>query len=301
MQTHSTIGSRIKALRQASNLSQTELAIKLNCTPEILSLYECGVKEPNLKTLIDIASALNTTTDYLLGASPVTRNDVDIQKIGNYLGFTDDTIRVLHERYLSYVIPTRDEELRNFIHTATGAVPGDNDYEANYAYYRQMYTLELEDYTKLINTFLCSPEFDSFTKSLLVNLDYEQRIFDLFKIITKKYGEIKSPLDSPDMGLNAYQIAGNPDYSLSRHTENLEDAQDAIHRFCRNFSALEELKHLEEIECFYTKLVDMVVQCTKPFILRGEKLSANAYAQIIDCVLAPYLPKVSMILNSQKQ
>lgn len=60
-------GARIKLLRQALGLKQVDLAAKLKITPQAVSIYETGEREPNLKNLIAISRALGTTTDWLLG------------------------------------------------------------------------------------------------------------------------------------------------------------------------------------------------------------------------------------------
>ena len=63
-------GTRLKLLRQALGLKQTELATKLNISPQALAIYETGKREPNLKNLIALSRALNTTADWLLGEPP---------------------------------------------------------------------------------------------------------------------------------------------------------------------------------------------------------------------------------------
>ena len=60
-------GARLKLFRQALGIKQNELAAKLNISPQALAIYETGRREPNLKNLIAIARALNTSTDSLLG------------------------------------------------------------------------------------------------------------------------------------------------------------------------------------------------------------------------------------------
>lgn len=63
-------GARIRMMRQLLGLKQVDLAEKLNISPQALAIYETGRREPNLKNLIALARALNTTADWLLGEPP---------------------------------------------------------------------------------------------------------------------------------------------------------------------------------------------------------------------------------------
>ena len=49
------------------NLTQKEVAQKIGVGQSTYTNYEAGIREPNNDTLVLIANALNTTTDYLLG------------------------------------------------------------------------------------------------------------------------------------------------------------------------------------------------------------------------------------------
>lgn len=59
--------SRLKSLRNQRKLSQEELAKKINTTKGTISNYENRHSTPSNELLGDLASILNTTTDYLLG------------------------------------------------------------------------------------------------------------------------------------------------------------------------------------------------------------------------------------------
>lgn len=61
-----SLGERIKRKRKEAKITQSELARMINNTSPAISDWETGKGEPRLKTLIGIAEALNTTTDYLL-------------------------------------------------------------------------------------------------------------------------------------------------------------------------------------------------------------------------------------------
>jgi len=58
---------RLRELREAAGLSQTELAEKLNLKRAALSNYEKDQREPNLETLIRLADYFNVSLDELVG------------------------------------------------------------------------------------------------------------------------------------------------------------------------------------------------------------------------------------------
>lgn len=58
---------RLKELRSENGLTQHELAVKLGITRSSYSLYELGLREPNLAMLIELSKFFNVTLDYLAG------------------------------------------------------------------------------------------------------------------------------------------------------------------------------------------------------------------------------------------
>ena len=61
-----SLGSNIKKLRILNNLTQLELADKLNLSKANISKYESNQIEPNTETLIALSSLFNVSVDYLL-------------------------------------------------------------------------------------------------------------------------------------------------------------------------------------------------------------------------------------------
>lgn len=59
--------NRFKELRIKRNITQVDLAKKINVKQETISAYESGKALPSADALIKIADYLNTSTDYLLG------------------------------------------------------------------------------------------------------------------------------------------------------------------------------------------------------------------------------------------
>lgn len=62
------IGARIKNMRLKNNLTQDELALRINTTKQTIHKYENGIitNIPSSK-IESIANVLNTTPDYLMG------------------------------------------------------------------------------------------------------------------------------------------------------------------------------------------------------------------------------------------
>lgn len=60
------LGSKIKSLRKERNLSQDELAEKINIDGRQISRYENDKMNPSIDVLIKLAEAFNISVDYLL-------------------------------------------------------------------------------------------------------------------------------------------------------------------------------------------------------------------------------------------
>ncbi|SKC61798.1 helix-turn-helix domain-containing protein [Maledivibacter halophilus] len=59
--------SRLRQLRKEMNMTQEELAQKLNITKANISKYETGRIQPNIETLTFLSNFFNVSIDYLLG------------------------------------------------------------------------------------------------------------------------------------------------------------------------------------------------------------------------------------------
>ena len=60
-------GIRLKELREAKHLSQTEVAKRLHVTRAAVSGYECNTITPSVDILVKLAVLYNTSLDYMLG------------------------------------------------------------------------------------------------------------------------------------------------------------------------------------------------------------------------------------------
>lgn len=61
------LGERIATLLRSCNMTQRELAERVGATESAVSKYVNGTREPRAEVLANIATALGTTVEYLLG------------------------------------------------------------------------------------------------------------------------------------------------------------------------------------------------------------------------------------------
>ena len=73
------IADIIKLLREASHLTQTELAKKLNITRSSVNAWEMGISVPSTTYLIELALLFHVSTDFLLGLEQ--NNTIDISTL----------------------------------------------------------------------------------------------------------------------------------------------------------------------------------------------------------------------------
>ena len=67
-----SLGQRLQQFRKRANLTQEEVATKLNITPQAVSKWENDVSAPDISLLGEIADMFGITVDELLGRQPQT-------------------------------------------------------------------------------------------------------------------------------------------------------------------------------------------------------------------------------------
>lgn len=65
-------GNRLKEIRKRRGFSQVELAERLGLHQSLISQYECGYLRLHGALLVQLARALDTTPDEILGSAPTT-------------------------------------------------------------------------------------------------------------------------------------------------------------------------------------------------------------------------------------
>ena len=70
------VADRIKQLRLSNDMTQTELAKKLNITRSSVNAWEMGISVPSTSLIVDIAKLFHVSTDYLLGINATASLDI---------------------------------------------------------------------------------------------------------------------------------------------------------------------------------------------------------------------------------
>ena len=72
------LGMRISQLLRTRNIQQKELAEQIGITETAITRYIAGTREPKPEVIANIATALHTTSDYLLG---IENNDFNFHQV----------------------------------------------------------------------------------------------------------------------------------------------------------------------------------------------------------------------------
>lgn len=110
------IGIKLKELRLENNLTQTQLAQRLQCNQSMIARWEKDECEPTESAIIKIANFFDITTDYLLGREDdfgnVTLTSGDVSGNNN----TVNSNNTIHAR--SATLSPSDSELLRKYHSA---------------------------------------------------------------------------------------------------------------------------------------------------------------------------------------
>ncbi len=75
------MGVRIAETLQKQKMTQKELAARIGVTEGVISRYISGDREPKPEMLANIATALHTTSDFLLGIENEEYNHARVRRI----------------------------------------------------------------------------------------------------------------------------------------------------------------------------------------------------------------------------
>lgn len=92
------LGARIAALRRERNLSQAELASRLQVSPSALGMYEQGRREPSAQMLVKLSKELGVTTDYLLTGEWGLQEEAMKEMLRNRIQSADRRLQQRKER-----------------------------------------------------------------------------------------------------------------------------------------------------------------------------------------------------------
>lgn len=112
--------NRIKKLREEFNMTQQDLANKLQSSKSVIGLYENETRKPSMEVLIKLSEIFKCSIDYILGKS-YYRNYEDFQKTDN---FVLENIRNLNgeevkeiAHILNYINRNNVKDIDDFINT----------------------------------------------------------------------------------------------------------------------------------------------------------------------------------------
>lgn len=75
------LGRRISEIQKKRGISQKQLAQRIGVTESVISRYISGEREPKPDVLANIATALHTTSDFLLGIENVEFDHTRIRRM----------------------------------------------------------------------------------------------------------------------------------------------------------------------------------------------------------------------------
>ncbi len=86
---------RLKKIMKEKNMTQAELAKKINVSRQSISLYINGDRNPDIAVLKSIAERLEVSADYLIGLSDVSSPDINMNASCEYTGLSEEAMKIL--------------------------------------------------------------------------------------------------------------------------------------------------------------------------------------------------------------
>lgn len=86
-----SIATRLIALREKHNFSQSDIARQIGVTPALISAYENQERKPSLDKLVALADIFHVSTDYILGRTV----KIDSSVMVNVDGLSDKQIEII--------------------------------------------------------------------------------------------------------------------------------------------------------------------------------------------------------------
>lgn len=96
--------NRIKFLREELNMTQQELADKLDGAKSTVAMYEKGDRKPSMEVLLKLSEIFDCSIDYILGKSNIRNpenTELDKLQIGlstkDYSNISDEQIKQIED------------------------------------------------------------------------------------------------------------------------------------------------------------------------------------------------------------
>ncbi|GHV92709.1 hypothetical protein AGMMS50268_32120 [Spirochaetia bacterium] len=101
---------RVKSAREMRELTQNELGLKANLPPSSIAHFEAGSRKPSFETLKKLATALEVTTDYLLGRVVEPSMAEDGDTLYRDIGKLSDNDRDIAKKFLQMLADRNDKK-----------------------------------------------------------------------------------------------------------------------------------------------------------------------------------------------
>ena len=110
------LSKRLKQIRTEKKLTQQELADKIGVNRVTYTNWENGNREPELDKVVELATELNCTVDYLLGLDDTNPLDLlqDTEKLKN---MSDDELNSLYKKLGENIAFIAEIAKRRFNHS----------------------------------------------------------------------------------------------------------------------------------------------------------------------------------------
>ena len=103
---------RLKALRKQVQLTQAQIAEKLDISQQAYASWERGVKKPTQENLVKIAQVLNVSVDYLVGNSEEKLDNIELLFRMNSKGLTEEEKEIFKKELVEFM-EERKKAFRN--------------------------------------------------------------------------------------------------------------------------------------------------------------------------------------------
>lgn len=186
----STIGKKIDYIRRNRDVSQKELAKKLDIDRQTLIRYETGKTQIPIKKLKQISEILNVSTDYLLGLNDTETYNIEDNAINKKIGLSTKTIKILkYDKKLVNIINflVQQEEM-----ILLGVLPPREVTKFNEEEYKKAEKIYNEEFERITNN--CIPLLSTIYNYFLIQAKNED-IYIMADGTTKQLKDFKYKVD----------------------------------------------------------------------------------------------------------
>jgi transcriptional regulator with XRE-family HTH domain len=103
------INERILLLLEKNKLTQKELSIQVGVTEAAMSRYISGDREPKLNVVSNMATVLQTTTDYLLGRDNTDCLETEFGKVKMFVARNSSNMTLKQKKALIEALLSDDD------------------------------------------------------------------------------------------------------------------------------------------------------------------------------------------------